>query len=67
MSRLSLFLAAILCCVASASAQDFPRAEVFGGYSYFNLDTLGLTSRQSLNGWEASVTGNMNRWIGVEG
>lgn len=51
----------------SAFGQDVPRAELFGGYSYLNLDTNGLSSRQSANGWEATVTGNFNRRIGVEG
>ena len=48
-------------------AQNLPSAEVFGGYSYLNVDTNGLSSRQSANGWEASVAGNVNRWFGVEG
>jgi len=48
-------------------AQDAPRVEVFGGYSYLNVDTNGLSSRQSANGWEASVSGNFNRWFAVEG
>ena len=48
-------------------AQDAPRVEVFGGYSYLNIDTNGLSSRQSANGWEASVSGNFNRRFAVEG
>jgi opacity protein-like surface antigen len=52
---------------SSAFAQDVPRVEVFGGYSYLNVDTNGLSSRQSANGWEASVSGNFNRWFAVEG
>lgn len=51
----------------TALSQDYYRAEVFGGYSYLNIDTNGLTSRQDLNGWEASVAGSANRWVGVEG
>lgn len=50
-----------------AHAQDVPRVEVFGGYSYVNADTNGLTSRQSANGWEASISGNIDRWFAVEG
>jgi len=29
--------------VAAAFAQDTPRAEVFGGYSYLHIDTQGVT------------------------
>ena len=44
-----------------------PAAEVFVGYSYLNFDTNGLTnSRRSANGWEASVSGNLNQWFALE-
>ena len=44
---------------------EFPRAQVFGGYSYFNLDTSGLTGRENFNGWNAQSTFNLNHWLGV--
>jgi len=48
----------------SAMAQsDFPKAEVFGGYSYFRANPLGM----NLHGWNASVTGNVTRYFGIEG
>jgi membrane-associated protease RseP (regulator of RpoE activity) len=50
-----------------AFAQDQPRAEVYGGYSYVNIDTNGVTDRQSANGWEAAVSVNFNKWAAVEG
>ena len=43
----------------SAAAQDFPKAEIFGGYQLTRLD--GTT----LNGWNAALTGNLNHWFGV--
>jgi len=46
-----------------AVAQEYPRAEVFGGYSYFRTNTDGV----GLNGWNASVTGNLTSWLGIEG
>src|SRR5436305_12693448 len=52
-----------------AVAQDTPKFEVFGGYSYASASktlTLGR-SRPNLNGWNASVAGNFNRWIGIVG
>jgi hypothetical protein len=44
-----------------------PAAEIFVGYSYLNFNTHGLTtSHQSANGWEASVSGNFNKWFAIE-
>lgn len=49
-----------------ASAQQTPsKFDVFGGYSYFNGSTSGVTSRYSLNGWNAQGTYNFNRWLGA--
>jgi hypothetical protein len=45
----------------SATAQDFPKAEISGGYQLTRLD--GTT----LNGWNAALTGNLNHWFGVTG
>src|SRR5947209_11735280 len=52
-----------------AVAQDTPKFEVFGGYSFASASrTLTLDrSRPNLNGWNASVAGNFNRWIGIVG
>ena len=60
---------AVLFCLAISSfsfSQD-SRADLFGGYSYVNIDTNGLSPRQSANGWEAAVSGNFNKWFAVEG
>ncbi len=47
MRHISLFLCFLLLCLLAApilaTAQDYPRGEIFGGYSYFHLDTQGLT------------------------
>jgi hypothetical protein len=45
-------------------AQDAPKVEVSGGFSY--LRTVELSSF-NLYGWNASVAGNMNPWFGVVG
>lgn len=60
----------ILVCLglsASAQAQDTARFNLFGGYSFASVDTNGLSSRQSANGWEASISGNFSRWFAAEG
>jgi opacity protein-like surface antigen len=49
--------------LAAMAQQDFPKAEVFAGYSYFRANPDGL----NLNGWNGSVTGNLTNWLGVEG
>ena len=57
----------LFCLLVSTSAfgKD-SRADLFAGYSYLNVDTKGLSSRQSLNGWEASISGNFNKQFAVE-
>jgi hypothetical protein len=57
---------------AVAWAQEAPKVEVFGGYSYLNFDVTNLTAgllndRLSAHGWEASASFSVNNWFGVEG
>jgi hypothetical protein len=40
--------------------QNAPKAEFFGGYQYSRLDG-GLNA----NGFDTTLTGNLNRWFGV--
>lgn len=57
-----------LALVASCAAwgQDFSRVEVFGGYSYGNFGaTRAFEGRNSVNGFNAAVTVNVNRWAGL--
>ena len=49
-------------------AQDAPRAEVFGGFQYFRANTgTDVTNLDhfNLNGWNASLSGYVNRYFGV--
>ena len=41
-------------------AQDFPKAEIFGGYQYNHFEG-GVNA----NGWNASLAGNVDRWFGI--
>jgi hypothetical protein len=52
-----------------ASGQDeYPRVEIFGGYSYINLDTPEFfDDRPSANGWAASFSLNFNERFGLTG
>jgi len=58
-----LVIGMILFSAALAAAQEFPKAEIFGGYSYANMPLL--TNRTSTNGWNASATINFYRWFGL--
>jgi hypothetical protein len=68
---LCVFATVVFSCLASA--QDTPRGEIFGGYSYLNVDyQSGVPSsspipRQSANGWEVSPAFGVNRWLAIEG
>jgi hypothetical protein len=66
MRKLLLLLAVFVFAAPLISAQDTPRVELFGGYSYFRLNPAdNLIDGFNLNGWNASVAGNMNSWFGV--
>jgi opacity protein-like surface antigen len=41
------------------AAQDYPKAELFGGYQFTHLEPS-----LNANGWNASLTGNLNSWFG---
>lgn len=53
-----LFFTALLACALAqtAAAQETPRAELFGGYSF---------AGGNFHGWHASVAGNVNKWFGL--
>jgi len=59
-------LCVLLCLIAAGvPAQDTPKAEIFGGYSYQHWNSGTPFGGINLNGWNASVTGNVNAWLGV--
>ena len=63
-----IFVAAGLSLIIGGAihAQDFPKAELFGGYSYGNFGPLvNGASRNTVNGWNASLGVNLNRWFGL--
>lgn len=55
--RIAVFLILI---PVSVWAQETPKIEVFGGYSFVRPEGGG-----NFNGWQASVAGNVNDWFGV--
>jgi hypothetical protein len=68
MTKAVVWVLAVVTLVGTyANGQDNTKVDVFGGYSYASIDVNDLGDRQSANGWEASVSGNMNRWFAIEG
>jgi outer membrane protein with beta-barrel domain len=61
--RNKFVLGVLLVFLASPAFAQAPRAEISGGYSFLRDQDLNM----NFNGWVGSVTGNFNRWFGVEG
>jgi opacity protein-like surface antigen len=62
MKRVILLLPAVLIFCVTAHAQDVPRVEIAGGYSFLDANVNG--SSFHLNGGFGSATENLNSWIG---
>ena len=56
---LAVFVLAGVCSLP-ASAQDHPKGELFGGYQFTHL-----SPDLNASGWNASIAGNLNSWLGV--
>ena len=57
---------ALIISATSASAQDFTKAEVFGGYQYTRINPGSGVSGDNFNGWDAAAQYNWNRAFGVK-
>jgi len=67
MRKLFILIAIVLASAGSAVAQDFPKAEIFGGYQYIRVNPGGGASGANCQGGAGSVAGNFNHWLGVVG
>lgn len=86
MKRLLLVTAMILAISGLAVAQDFPKYEVFGGFSMLKADLtssgggyyydegpgdfyylLNQSDSNFTNGFDFSLTRNLNSWLGIKG
>jgi len=63
MRKLWILCGFMLFATSSVLAQDYPKAEIFGGYQYLRLNPGGTNCQ----GFGASATGNVNHWLGVVG
>ena len=67
MRKLFILVGLILMAASSAAAQDYPKAEIFGGYQYIRLNPGGGATGSNCQGGAGSVAGNLNHWFGVVG
>jgi opacity protein-like surface antigen len=65
MKRLALLCGAMLLFAGLASAQDSPKIEAFGGYSYLRANEGG--EGFNFNGGSGSLAYNLTPWLGVVG
>src|ERR1700728_3204046 len=63
MKRLALLCGAMLLFAGLASAQDSPKVEAFGGYSYLRANEGG--EGFNFNGGSGSLAYNLTPWLGV--
>jgi hypothetical protein len=61
MRNLVIVAVLMLCFCSMTVAQELPKFEIFGGWSYVRPDGGG----DGLQGWNASVTSNINEYFGV--
>jgi hypothetical protein len=55
----------------SQSMDDYNKLELYGGYSHNRVDTANgsgniISDREGFNGFDAAVTGNITRYVGVK-
>src|ERR1700676_1279159 len=65
--RFSLTAVFALGAAQAAPAQDTPKVEVFGGYSYLRADIVTSGTQVSLNGASGSLAYNLSHWLAVVG
>jgi opacity protein-like surface antigen len=65
MRKLICVLAVLLAAAVPMFSQASNKVEVFGGYQYTRLNPGSGITGENFNGWNASVTGNLNGWVGM--
>ena len=65
MRKLAWLFAMLLGCAMAAAAQDAPKAELFGGYSYMHSSLSGAGF--NFNGGSGSIAVNPTDWFGIVG
>ena len=65
MRRILWLMLGLVLFALNTAAQENPKAEIFGGYSYLHSSIAG--DGASFNGGSGSLAFNMNKWFGVVG
>ncbi len=63
MRKLLLLVAVLFISALPASAQDYPSAEIFGGYAYVSADVV--LDRENLHGFGLGFAGNLGPRFGL--
>lgn len=56
----AVFVSLLSCTAFAAEHDNYPKAEVFGGYQYTHFE-----GSVNSNGWDGSLNGNFNNWLGM--
>src|SRR6266567_206698 len=64
MHKIYALIILLVCTATIMAAQETPKFEFFGGYSFVHADA-GLGRHANLNGWNSSVAYNFNKWVGI--
>jgi len=64
MKRFCWVVVVLLSASGCLIAQEFPKAEIFGGYSFVRASVSGSTTL-NVNGLNVAATGNVNRLLGI--
>jgi outer membrane immunogenic protein len=64
---LGILVAGIFALAPSAHAQDAPKWEIFGGYTYMRANIVVSGTQFNMNGGSGSVAYNLNNWFGLVG
>ncbi len=68
MRKFFVLVALVVLVSGAAMAQEHPKAEIFGGYSYVRINPGQRVSGENFpGGWHASIAGNFKNWLGVAG
>lgn len=65
MRKLFFIATLLLALPLVALAQEAPKAEIFGGYSYLRFNPDGPSNSLDMNGWNASAAVNFTKYAGI--
>jgi hypothetical protein len=58
-AAVAFIVALVTCAPLPCAAQEFARAEAFGGYAFARNDD------RNMHGWNGAVTLNLRKWLGI--